>query len=166
MMKKIFIITNKDDITVDFIVRLLRQDGVDYYRFNTEELFNSIDIRFRIDESHYILFDKVKQKEINLDDFSAVYFRRPGIPDFKRIKEISEIESRYLTREALSVLDGIYKRLERCFWINDVFKIREAENKLYQLEIAKKLGFSIPKTILSNDAVYMRERLDSEEESC
>lgn len=157
MMKKILIITNKDDITVDFIVRLLRRDGIDYYRFNTEDLFNTIDVRFRVDEGKYILFDRNKDVVIDLDEFSSVYFRRPGLPDFSLVEDITLTERRYLIREAASIIDGIYKKLGNCFWINNVFRIREAENKLYQLQLAKKIGFLIPETILSNDAKFVRD---------
>ena len=157
MTKMILIITNKEDVTVDYIIRLLAKDGISYYRFNTEDLFSNVDIRFMIDGDQFILFDRAKEAVIDLNDVKSVYFRRPGIPDFKNVENISEDERRYLIREALAVLDGIYKRLRHCFWINDVFKIREAENKIFQLELAKMIGFKIPKTILSNDADFVKD---------
>lgn len=157
MTKMILIITNKDDITVDFVVRLLVKDGVAYYRFNTEDLFSNVNIRFRNDEDQFILFDKAKETVIDLNDVTSVYFRRPGISDFRNVEGISEDERRYMVRETLAILDGIYKRLRYCFWINDVFKIREAENKIFQLELAKTVGFKIPKTILSNDIDFVKD---------
>lgn len=160
MTKKILIITNKDDITVDYIVRLLRKDGIPYYRFNTEELFTTIDVRFKIDKDQYILYDRKKETAVDLDTISAVYFRRPGYPDFKNVTDVSKVERNYLIRETSSVLDGIYKRLRHCFWINDVFRIREAENKLYQLDLAKDVGFEIPETVLSNDAAFVKESFE------
>jgi glutathione synthase/RimK-type ligase-like ATP-grasp enzyme len=41
-------------------------------------------------------------------------------------------------------------------WINYVCSIREAENKIYQLVLAKKIGFRIPKTMITNynDSAY------------
>lgn len=155
----ILIITNKDDITVDYIVRLLQRDSIPYYRFNTEDLFDSIDISFDVNNSNYILLDRIKRKTIILDDVTSVYFRRPGIPRLSKVTDVNEVERRYLTREALAVLDGIYKKLVKCFWINNVFRIREAENKLFQLQLAMEIGFSIPRTILSTDADFVQEKL-------
>lgn len=156
-MKMILIITNKDDITVDFIVKLLRRDGIEYYRLNTEDLFTIVDIRYRVDKDQLILVDNVKRIKVDFANINSVYYRRPGLPNFNNVSEISEIERHYLMREAMSILDGVYKRLRHCFWINDVFKIREAENKLYQLEIAKDIGFEIPETILSNDVGFIKD---------
>lgn len=158
-MKKILIITNKDDVTVDFIIKLLQKDGIEYYRFNTEDLFKVVDVRFRIDVDQDILCDKAKKIEVDLSEISAVYFRRPGLPDFQYIADISGTERKYLMRETLSVLDGVYKNLKDCFWINDVFRIREAENKLFQLSMARDAGFDIPDTILSNDADFVKQSM-------
>lgn len=53
----IIIITNKDDITVDYIVRFLRKDYIDYYRFNTEDLFDTVDVQISIMDDIYLLHD-------------------------------------------------------------------------------------------------------------
>ena len=38
MMKMIIILTNKDDVTSDFVVRELRNQRLEYYRLNTEDI--------------------------------------------------------------------------------------------------------------------------------
>ena len=38
MMRMILLITNKDDITVDFIIQRLKACGYTYYRLNTEDI--------------------------------------------------------------------------------------------------------------------------------
>ena len=153
----IIIITNKEDITVDYIVRAFRKDNIDYYRFNTEDFFDTVDVEIDITDDIYLLYDKVKHRVVDLNSVTAVYYRRPGIPELKNVSGVTEKEIYYLKKEALSVLDGIYKKLESCFWINNVYRIREAENKLFQLELAKEIGFSIPDTVLTNRISYVNE---------
>jgi glutathione synthase/RimK-type ligase-like ATP-grasp enzyme len=50
----------------------------------------------------------------------------------------------------LYTLEGLYKILENSFWLNNVYKIRNAENKIYQLLLAKEIGFSIPDSLITN----------------
>ena len=159
-MRKVLILTNKDDITVDFIVRELKKREISYYRLNTEDIPSSISIIFDINNESYRLFDKVKNIEIDLLEFDAVYYRRPGISNLNHINELNSTELYYLKSELTFILEGIYKILRNKYWLNNVYSIREAENKIYQLEIAKNIGFTIPNAIISNDekAVnFMRE---------
>jgi glutathione synthase/RimK-type ligase-like ATP-grasp enzyme len=47
-------------------------------------------------------------------------------------------------------LEGIYKLLRNAYWISPLYSIREAENKIYQLDLAKSIGFKIPNSIITN----------------
>lgn len=163
-MKMILIITNKDDITVDYLIRDFRRNNIEYYRFNTEEIFSNIDLSIDISSGKCHLFDKGKNMPIDLNDVESVYYRRPGIPKLEEVDDVSEQEKSYLIRESLSILDGLYKLLENRYWINNVYRIREAENKIFQLSIAKEIGFDIPDTVLSNVYIDIIEFSDSYEE--
>ena len=44
MMKMIIILTNKADVTSDFVVRELRNQRLEYYRLNTEDIPQKIDV--------------------------------------------------------------------------------------------------------------------------
>lgn len=151
MMKTVLILTNKDDITVDFVVRELKEREINYYRLNTEDIPSRISINFDINKNEYKLLDKMKNIEINLLDFDSVYFRRPSISDLNHIEGVNKSEILYLKSELTFVLEGIYKVLRNKYWLNNVYDIRESENKIYQLEIAKSIGFNIPRAVISND---------------
>ena len=162
MMKKILILTNKDDITVDFIVRELSERNITYYRLNTEDIPEKINLKFDINNSKFELFDKMKNINVNLMDFDSVYFRRPSISKLEYIDGINNGELCYLKSELTFILEGIYKILRNKYWLNNVYKIREAENKIYQLELAQSMGFKIPLASISNDS----DRLKSIKKSC
>ncbi len=146
----VLIITNKDDVTVDFIVKELKERKTSYYRLNTDDVPNIVSIFFDINNGTYEIFDRFKNKRINLLEFNSIYFRRPEVSSLSHIKGINNQELNYLRNELLFVFEGIYKILSNKYWVNNVFKIREAENKIYQLQIAQDIGFIIPNTIVSN----------------
>ena len=156
-MKMVLLITNKQDVTVDFIVQELKSRRCSYFRLNTEDIPECIDIAFSINQHQYLLYDKKKDLVVNLSDVSSVYYRRPRISDLNYIVDISKQERIYLRSELTFMLDGVYKTLREAFWINDVFRIREAENKIYQLQLAKEIGFNIPDSIITNKASTVTE---------
>ena len=148
MTPSILIITSKKDFSVDYIVNKLNSQKIPYYRFNTEDIGRGLDIEFLISENSFILHDKYKNLSLNLLSFSAVYYRRPVIAPFPR--SLTTEEGVYFYNEHYTLLEFIYHLLQNQFWLNDVYDIRFAENKPYQLMLAQNIGFRIPESIISN----------------
>lgn len=149
----ILFITNKEDITTDFVVKRIKKSGANYYRFNTEDLFSSVDICLDFGKNKFELLDE-RKGVIGLNKISSVYFRRPKVPIISLNLDVGE--RNFILNEYHSLLNGIYNILSNKLWINYVCSIREAENKIYQLVLAKKIGFRIPKTMITNysDSAY------------
>lgn len=148
-MTKVLVITNKSDLTSDFVIKKLKDRKIDFFRFNTEELNKTCSITIDITNERYVLIDKVLEKEYNLKEFTAVYFRRPEIPSID-LENLNYGEIQFLKNEFAFTLEGIYKILRDAYWISPINSIREAENKIYQLELAKQIGFKIPESIVTN----------------
>jgi glutathione synthase/RimK-type ligase-like ATP-grasp enzyme len=148
-MTKVLIISNKSDLTSDFVVKRLKEKNIDFYRFNTDELTKSVSCTLDLESNSFYLFDLKTSEKINLQDISSVYFRRPELPKNESV-DINKGELDLLQNEIIYTLEGIYKLLRNAYWVSPIFAIREAENKIYQLELAKQLDFKIPKSIISN----------------
>ncbi len=148
-MTKVLVITNKSDLTSDFIVKRLRERGIFFYRFNTEEISKSCFLTFDFRKNLFMLSDTVLCQQFNLKEFTSVYFRRPELPNINT-DEISNGEIQFLKNEFYYTLEGLYKILKDLYWVSPIYAIREAENKIYQLELAKAIGFSIPDSIVTN----------------
>jgi len=144
----ILLITNKDDVTTDFVVNRLNKIGAAYYRLNTEDLVSSVGVNLDIGENKYMLIDHQRNQKLSLSSVKSVYYRRPGLPEMN-VGSLSEGEVEFVNREAAYVLEGIYKILNDRFWISPVTSIREAENKIYQLLVARDIGFEIPKSLIT-----------------
>jgi len=72
------------------------------------------------------------------------------------LPQINEAEQTYCTLEWQAALQSLYWTIgER--WLNPPHLIALAENKIYQLTLARTLGFLIPDTLVSNDPLATRE---------
>jgi glutathione synthase/RimK-type ligase-like ATP-grasp enzyme len=148
-MTKVLLLSNKSDLTSDFIVKKLKERNIDFYRFNTDELTKSISVSLDFNKESYQLFDFKTNEIINLKKFSSVYFRRPEMPVIKK-EGLTTGQINFLRNEIMFTLEGVYKILRDAYWVSPLYSIREAENKIYQLIIAKSLGLQIPDSIISN----------------
>lgn len=155
-MTMILILSNKYDITVDFVVRLLLRNEKKFLRVNTEDF---------MDRSVFVTFPKfsyqIEKKGIEYDlvrELGSVWFRRPGKPF-----EFTPLESRpsdavvaFVENQWHAFIEGI-KCINNVFWVNDPDKNHIAENKIFQLKLARKIGLRIPKTcITTNKKEVMR----------
>lgn len=144
--KPVLIATNKQDITVDFIVRELRRRSVPFLRLNTEDLPTAT-----------ILFDQGQQVggcirtasgSYDLGAFGSAYYRRPEAPIPHA--ELSPEASAYALQEWSASARTIWNALEGR-WLNSPFAILRAEDKPRQLAIARAVGMLVPDTIIGND---------------
>ena len=148
MTKMILFITNKNDITSDYLIDKLNKEEINYYRLNTDDLILNIDVNFNFDNGKFSIIDRKKKKDIDLREVKSVYYRRPILPNIG-ILSLNKSELDFVTKETAFLLEGLYKILKNKFWISPVFSIREAENKIYQLTVAKELGFKVPSSLIS-----------------
>lgn len=147
-MTKILIITNEHDITTDFIVKKLKESGLNFYRLNTNRIGPQLQLCFDLKKQTYTIIDEILQKEIDLTEIKSVYYRRPELP--VKFEGLSDGESNFIRNELYFTLEGLYKILGEAFWINKIEAIRRAENKIYQLMLAQKIGFIIPNSLITN----------------
>lgn len=164
-MTKVLVITNKSDITSDFIIRNLKKENVEFYRFNTEEVTKSLELTIDFSSDKYLIFDSNQDKFIDLSKFTSVYYRRPKLPVICN-EGLSNGELKFLQNELIFNLEGVYKLLRSAYWVSPLYSIREAENKIYQLHIAKSLGFNIPKSIIANSARNIRSFFKKNNQEC
>jgi len=164
-MMKVLIISNKSDITSDFIVKALQERNISFYRFNTEELTKSVTFSLNITTSSYYITDSKIRQSFDLQKFTAVYYRRPELPVFDSF-DLSKGEINFFRNEFIYTLEGIYKLLRNAYWISPLYAIREAENKIYQLDLAKLMDFIIPNSIVTNSYKQVSLFFKENKEKC
>lgn len=145
----LLIITEKIDLTSDYLIIKLIERNVPFVRFNTEEFFNNqLKIRFSNKSKSCELLCGSKRVELN--EITGAYFRRPALPDINDI--VSEEEQEFVDREIEATLAGVFRLINDDLWLNAPKNIFNANNKIEQLNVAQKIGFTIPNTLVSNDS--------------
>ncbi|HDY7423281.1 TPA: hypothetical protein RQJ46_002916 [Vibrio vulnificus] len=150
----ILLVTNKRDLTTDYVVRELKYRDVPYVRLNTETL---TEYKCSIG---YSSIDDWSIGDIKGNLITSAYFRRP-CPTKVSHPKLTEAELEYLNMEWLSFLKSIYCRLDKK-WFSSPTNIALAEDKPRQLAIATTLGFQVPQGIITNDVFAVMERTMNE----
>jgi hypothetical protein len=146
----LLIVTNRQDLTADFLILELKNRKADYIRFNTEDFPNNVFLSWRISSGlvdGYLTFPK---RRIYLNEITSIWYRRPISP--VPSSEILNQEAQdFVIEESRAALEGLWRTLT-CFWVSNPDNIRVAENKLYQLRIAAQEGFNVWPTMVTSDA--------------
>lgn len=106
-----------------------------------------------IEASQYIV--NGQGEKIDFSGVKVVWWRR--IVDFGINEQMSDSSDQVFASSETS--QAIYGLLEtiNCPWINPLHADEAAHKKPYQWEIAKRVGLSIPKTIVTNDPIAAKE---------
>ena len=141
----ILIITHKEDFTADYLIDKLNKKGIAYRRLNCEDLLGS-----RLE----LIFDPAPVFSIlGCKAFHSVWFRRTKLPE---LPDLPLNERLYIQNEIESFLKGLFSIID-AKWLSDPFAVYKAEYKLLQLKVARQLGFVLPKTLLTNDVVKLKD---------
>ncbi len=156
----ILVITNKNDITTDLLIHELNLRGFPYFRLNTEDIFRLFQITIFTKKNSFIIDSN--GVELHSHQITSVYFRRPKMAEMD-FSDWSQGEVDFYFKEMNSFWDGFYRLLEEKFWINNVFAIRNTENKLFQQKIANEIGLITPAGVVTSTPSYAKSFLQRNE---
>jgi glutathione synthase/RimK-type ligase-like ATP-grasp enzyme len=148
----LLILTSDKDLAADFLIVELLKRGLPYFRLNAEELA-SADYTFFIDEEGIRRELTLAPKAVRLDQVDAVWYRRALQPS--PAATLPAGERAFVAGELRHLATGIVLD-PRAIWVNPIDKVFLAEHKLYQLRIAHRIGFKVPRTIISRDVEKLR----------
>lgn len=151
----LLIVTNKSDLTSDYLIIRLEELKIPFCRLNTEDYLSKYQIEINFSNnslSSYInFFDGGK---INIDEITGVYFKHPMKPNIKCDIPVNQIS--FAEREIIEMLRSLFRLIDKKLWLNHPKYIFSANNKIEQLKLASKIGFNIPKTCISSDPDVIR----------
>lgn len=140
----ILFVTNKRDVTTDFVVLKLRRRGVPFFRLNTEDLPQCEIAMPDGDPARLVL--RSSEGDLDLSEVTAAYYRRPG--GFET--DDADPVAAYVAAEWSAILRSLWNALEGR-WLNSPFAILRAEDKPRQLAAARGVGLPIPGTLVTNE---------------
>ena len=142
----ILLITNKFDPHVDSVILCLEKKKIDFERINTEEFPQRLGVA--INHHPFKSFLYVNNRKIALDSIKSIWYRRPLPPEPHRSIKNKAIR-KFIIDESESVLFGLWESID-CHFVDRPSILRRAENKIYQLKLAEKLGLLTPQTLITN----------------
>lgn len=157
---EILIISNKYDYSTDHITFQLNRMGAFYLRLDRDQ-FSNFKISFIPAEQNIFGETNNFSFEITPKLLKSIYFRAPIYlrdnyqPGLSPDKQLSRSQWAAFIR-GLTVFDDI-------LWVNHPQATYKAEIKPYQLYIAKKIGFNVPNTIITNTINYQNIVKDEKE---
>ena len=148
--KQIVIYTKTDDPTVDAVLLQLQKEGQAPIRLNTDEIPLHGNLNLNCDGNKWQGNIKINTSEqkIDINQIRSVWWRRPE--DFKFPPEFSEDEEKFAKLEMSETMRGFWGILD-CYWISFHNSIRNAGCKIEQLQRASKMGFEVPRTLVTTE---------------
>jgi glutathione synthase/RimK-type ligase-like ATP-grasp enzyme len=149
----VLIISCEEDIHPNGVIEKLEVLSIPYFRLNTEYLLRDYDIHVSIDndESNFVIVHKFAGHKVSNKDITAVWERRPMEPICLFDEGFSPQIEELMLKEAHDFLKYFRYSLNDVFWFGNPIKERKGSSKIWQMQIAKKVGFDIPTTVYSND---------------
>lgn len=142
---RVLVLTAPVDPTADYVIQHLSTAGVSVARVD------SADFPVRLTVSATIKRGDpwaVTLNDIDLDDVTAIYYRRPG--RFVFSSEIPDLYLSWCEGQARYGFWGVVESLP-ARWVNHPRAVASAEYKPRQLAWANTCGLAIPPTLVSND---------------
>jgi len=98
----------------------------------------------------------VDGKVYEADEFTAVLYLHPHLPKSLLAYDPAE-HAQFIHRQFLELRRGLWRALMEKKWLNNLWAIQAAENKINQLLIATQIGMNVPRTLITSDPQKVRE---------
>lgn len=148
----LLILTSDKDLTADFLIVELIKRQLPYFRLNAEDLTRT-DYSFSLDGCSVRREISIGPKALDLSKVEAVWYRRAIHP--MPLGNLTVGEKVFVAGELRHLAMGIMLN-PGITWVNPIDKVSVAEHKLFQLQVAKRLGFRVPRTLVSRDLQHLR----------
>lgn len=150
-MKTVLVVTHRKGFEADPVVDILRSKKVPVFRFNCDsgDSVSTVSYFLNLNKNNvYLKCDnfEISEKEIGLGWCQQLppFLNQPS-------KETQCLQNGNIWLANFASLD-----LLRFAWLNKPNNVIRASNKIAQLMAAKKIGFNIPETLVSNNPKHIR----------
>lgn len=143
------LVTNRDDLTADWLVAELRRRDAPFVRFNTEDYPAKASFNWTLAGSCL----EFGHHRIESERVSAVWWRRPAGHCAQHDR--TRAEAAWASGEADEALKGFWRQTN-AHWVNHPHANELARNKPEQLLRARRQGLDVPATLITNSPADLR----------
>jgi hypothetical protein len=153
--RQIVIVTDVFDVHADRIIEILRERDREPVRLNYSDVPDNVRLSCVLGgrewrgEIEILTNDRV----IETARVGSVWWRKPG--PFKLPGDLIGQERVFAAEELRHAMDGLWNALD-CLWVSRPEAIRRAGYKIEQLDRAARLGFAVPRTVVTTDPGAVR----------
>lgn len=152
----VLVLSSLNEPCTGWVTRELEAQGVSFLLLNFEEALLSF--RWSVSLDPLVPGTSMSLRRSN-EPFSSfaprsVWWRRWGHPIFP--STFDETSAAFAFGEVSSVVHALPEVFPSAKWVNAPTDERRASSKVYQLQLARQLGFKIPRTLVSSDADAVR----------
>ncbi len=133
------------DFSTDYICAEMKNRGLSYLRLNRDR-FADYTVEYKDSVLSVVL--GAQKHLVTMEQLKSVFFRSPV---FIRSNKPYSLEEQLYRSQWSSFIRNLTV-FSNARWLNHPMFTYQAENKLFQLEVAKKSGLMIPETIITNDS--------------
>lgn len=154
----LLIVTNKQDVHSDEVIRRLEKRNVSVFRLNTEDILAKYLISLQVDgigNWQGNITDELG-RTVSLTDLRVAWIRRPEF-----VFESSGVQ-KFIASEVRALIACLCA-LPNVTFVNEVFDANRAKTKFQQLIHASRLGILVPRTIITNSPSDAKRFLDETE---
>ena len=152
----VLLLTHSGDyFTVDRVAEALSKLGVHPFRLDTDRFPMEVKLVAEISNSGLNYRLKYGGQSICAEQVRAVWMRRIWQPYLGQ--ELAPQFQAACIQESSAALRGFLKNLQKARWLDSLPQIEQAENKLWQLDLARKIGLRIPRTLVTNNPQEVRK---------
>lgn len=151
----VLLLTHSGDFfVIDRVIDALRRRGARPVRFDTDRFPRHLGATFLdLGGGSRRLLD-LDGEEVDAGDVDAVWTRSLWPPDLGEELDPEHLAAcRSQIREAAQ---GFFFGLGGARWINDLHAMERASNKIHQLDVARRAGLAIPRTLITNEPERVR----------
>jgi len=149
----LLIVTNRDDLTADFLIVRLLEKGMPYFRLNAED-FGEAEYLFSADQKGLTRRYKVAGKCLDLNSVRSIWYRRMIWPS--AAQAIVPNQRHFVVGEIRHLAEGLMLD-PSILWVNPIDATAIGERKVFQLRLAREVGLGIPPTLISNNPNMLRD---------
>jgi glutathione synthase/RimK-type ligase-like ATP-grasp enzyme len=145
----VLVLAVTNDLAADLVVMELRRRAVPYQRVNIDDFPFDLEIIYNPHKSSAKFITGTRQLYSN--DVTAAWCRRAWRSNHSDL---------YVRREVDFFLQGLWPEMAWP-WVNDPEAVDRANNKMWQLRAAAKVGFDTPVTLVGNHAAEVSDKFRS-----
>lgn len=152
-MTKVLVLSNSGDgIHTDIVIEKLQKRSAEVVRLDVDKFATGkTSVEFSLSgKSDFLL--SIDGASYKSNFFDSIWYRRPN---FFEPSVADPIQREHSRKEIESFIEGLWLSFDSSFWLSHPLNLEKARRKIFQLKLARELGFNIPSTLVTNNPSAM-----------